>query len=445
MPFFVRSLRHLIALGLTVSPVAAQAPATLTPERIEGVVRPLVARSDFFGAVAVTQSGRVVFSNTWGKADAPSARPFAPTARFHLGPLSQQFTAVLILDLAADHYLTLDDSLSRWLPGIRWAGAVTIRELLGHQAGLPRDFPTYPDGSDRYPTDNDRYAWLSTVPRVTGGTYTFSNIGYWLLAQVAARAGEAPFAALLRDRLFDPNGLRTIDIDDGAHPIPDLVTEYEASGTNALTPARPRPLGGKLGASGMVASVAELATWTGALHGGRILPRPLLDAMVEGKWGALEDTTRGGHRAVGTAGSGPGYVAAVDWYPADRVTIVVLSNTRTGAADRLRDAIPAVLFGLPAPPITLPAMGPAPQPSWLPDYVGEYIAPGGRRIVVAQTGTTLQLAQGDDAPTDIYSLGSEAFFQRATYARIEFVRDAAGKVKQLRWIRNGTTLEFTRP
>ena len=444
MPSRLRLLLPFLSLTGAAISAHAQTPATLTPERLEGVIRPLVTRSDFFGAVAVTQNGRVLFSNSWGKADAASARPFTPATRFHLGPLSQQFTAVLILDLAADHYLTLDDSLSRWLPGIRWAGQVTLRELLGHHAGLPRDFPTFPDGSERYPTDGERYAWLSTVARIPGGAYAFSNVGYWLLAQVAARAGEAPFAALLRDRLFEPNGLRTLDIDDGTHPVPELVTEYEASGLNTLIPARPRPLGGRLGASGMVASISELATWTGALHSGRILPRPLLDAMIEGGWGALEDTTRAGHRAVGGGGSGPGYFAAADWYPADRVTLVVLANTRTGAAELLRDVAPAAVFGLPTQPIALPAMGAAPQPSWLPDYVGAYAAPKGGRIVVAQTGPTLQLAQGDDALTDLYSLGAEAFFQRATYARVEFVRDAGGKVKQLRWIRNGTTLEFTR-
>jgi CubicO group peptidase (beta-lactamase class C family) len=444
MPFRLRRL--LVPLSLTVAAVSvhAQTPATLTSARLEGVIRPLVARSDFAGAVTVTQNGRVLFSSAWGKADAAAARPFTPATRFHLGPLSQQFTAVLVLDLAADHYLTLDDSLSRWLPGIRWAGQVTLRELLGHRAGLPRDFPTYPDGSERYPTDGDRYAWLSTVPRASGGAYTFSNVGYWLLAQVAARAGEAPFAALLRERLFEPNGLRTLDIDDGAHPIPDLATEYEASGLSTLTPARPRPLGGRLGASGMVGTIADLATWTSALQGGRILPRPLLEAMVEGRWGALDDTTRAGRRAIGSGGSGPGYVAATDWYPAERLTVVVLANTRTGAAEQLRDAAPAAIFGLPIPPIALPAVGPAPQPSWLPDYVGTYAVPTGARIAVVQVGTSLQLAAGDDALTDIYPLGSEAFFQRATYARIEFVRDAGGKVKQLRWTRNGTTLEFTR-
>jgi len=444
MPPLLRSLLLAAALVPSATGAAAQPPATLSTDRVEGLVRPLVARHDFSGAVAITQGGRVLLSNTWGKADIASARPFGATTRFHLGPLSQQFTAVLILDLAADGYLTIDDQLSRWLPGIRWAELVTIRDLLGHRGGLPRDFPTLPTGEERFTTDSDRFGWLSTVPQVGGRPYAFSNVGYWLLAQVAARAGESPFPALLRSRVFEPNGLRSIEIDDGAHPIADLATGYEPSGMTEVVPRAPKVTGGQLGASGLVASVADLITWTNALHGGRIIPRPLVDAMIDGRWGGLEDTVRGGRRAVGRAGTGPGYAVSADWYPLDKVVVLVFGNVRSGAAEQLRDALPASVFGGTAPAISRPAAGQAPQAAWLPDYVGSYRDSAGRHIVVQQTGTGLQLGITGDAPTDIYPLGSEAYFQRATYARIEFVRDAGGKVRTARWIRNGTSAEFTR-
>jgi CubicO group peptidase (beta-lactamase class C family) len=437
---------QLLVVAALLSPgraLGAQTPATLSTGPLEGMIRPLVVRNDFAGAVAVAQNGRILFTNSWGKADLAAPRAHTAATRFHLGALSQQFTAVLILDLAADGFLTLDDPLARWLPGIRWAPAVTLRDLLGHRAGLPRDFPTWPDGSERYTSDGDRYAWLSTLRATGGGEYAASDVGYWLLAQVAALAGESPFTALLRERLLETNGLRGIDVDDGSRPIPDLATGYEPTGIAGLTPALPRPLGGRLGSSGVVATIADLGAWTNALHAARIVPRPLVDAMIEGRWG-LVDTTRGGRRGIGAAGSGAGFVASADWYPADRAVVLVLANTRTGAAEQLRDGVAAAIFGAPLPAIALPAAGPAPQEGWLADYVGAFTRPDGGRIVVARAASGLRLGAGSDPLTDLYPLGSEAFFQRATYARVEFVRDEGGKVKRLRWIRNGITLEFIR-
>ncbi len=433
----------LLAVGVAL-PAAAQISPPLSTERLEGIVRPLVARNDFAGAIAITQDGRALFGNSWGKADLATARAHTPATRYQLGPLSQQFTAALILDLSADGYLTVDDQLSRWLPGIRWASLVTIRDLLGHRGGVPRDFPAGPDGKELLHTDADRYGWLSSIEQVGGRPYAYSNVGYWLLAQVAARAAEGSFPSILRSRILEPNGLRTIDVDDGSHSIADLVTGYEPSGMTGLLPRAPEATGGRLGTSGVVASVADLLTWTTLLHSGRLIPRPLLAAMVDERWGGLEEQTRAGRRAIGSAGTGPGYAVSADWYPAEKVTIVMLANTRTGGAEQLREAIPASLFGLPVTAITIHAAGPAVRPEWLQEYVGSYRDSAGRRITVRPEETGMQLGITGDAPTDIYPLGDEAWFQRATYAQIQFLRDAGGRVKRLRWTRTGTSVEFSR-
>jgi CubicO group peptidase (beta-lactamase class C family) len=62
-----------------------------------------------------------------------------PATRFQIGSLTKQFTAALILELAQQGRLNLDAALSVYLPAYPGdvADAVTIRQLLGHSAGVP--------------------------------------------------------------------------------------------------------------------------------------------------------------------------------------------------------------------------------------------------------------------------------------------------------------------
>src|SRR5437899_12955931 len=62
-----------------------------------------------------------------------------PATRFQIGSLTKQFTAALVLELAQKGRLNLDATLSVYLSEYRRdvADAVTIRQLLGHSAGVP--------------------------------------------------------------------------------------------------------------------------------------------------------------------------------------------------------------------------------------------------------------------------------------------------------------------
>jgi D-alanyl-D-alanine carboxypeptidase len=54
-----------------------------------------------------------------------------------VGSVTKTFTAVLILKLAEEGYLSLDDPLAGWFPQYTNAGGVTVRQLLNHSSGIP--------------------------------------------------------------------------------------------------------------------------------------------------------------------------------------------------------------------------------------------------------------------------------------------------------------------
>ena len=76
-----------------------------------------------------------------GRVDTATAGMAAPSAsrEFRIGSVTKTFTATIVLQLAADGALRLDDTLERHLPGVVPAGGhITIRELLDHRSGLTK-------------------------------------------------------------------------------------------------------------------------------------------------------------------------------------------------------------------------------------------------------------------------------------------------------------------
>jgi D-alanyl-D-alanine carboxypeptidase len=81
-----------------------------------------------------------------GVADVGSGLPVPRGARFRIGSVTKTFTATVVLQLAAEGCLRLDEPVTRYLPGFLPAGyaKATVRHLLDHRTGLPT--PSWPEG-----------------------------------------------------------------------------------------------------------------------------------------------------------------------------------------------------------------------------------------------------------------------------------------------------------
>ena len=107
----------------------------------------------------------------WSKmARSPTCKPMAtrgsirtlprtPQMRYSIGSISKQFTAAAILMLAEEGKLSLDDPVSKYVPGLTRGNEVTIRELLSHTSGYqdfwPQDYvPPLMLQADHAPTDH---------------------------------------------------------------------------------------------------------------------------------------------------------------------------------------------------------------------------------------------------------------------------------------------------
>ncbi|HEX4811262.1 MAG TPA: serine hydrolase domain-containing protein [Nonomuraea sp.] len=173
---------------------------------VPGVCSAAVALIAVDGSVAAASAaGELV---RYADADGTPAAHRPPTPRdtiFDLASISKLFTTAVLLALAEEGRVALDEPAATWIPGLD--RRITPRRLLTHTAGLPptrridRELPRA-DPSERLA------AMLRTPPtHPVGGPYLYSDVGMVMAGRLAELAGGAPLDALVRSRVTAPLGL----------------------------------------------------------------------------------------------------------------------------------------------------------------------------------------------------------------------------------------------
>jgi N-acyl-D-amino-acid deacylase len=238
-------------------------------------------------AIAVLQGSDVVWSRTYGLADLATRAPITANTRFRLGSVSKLFTATAILQLRDQGKLSLDDPVRKHLPWFNLRSAfsepITVRHLLTHTAGLPREgaFPYWT--THVFPSREQLRSALASQGAIypPGERYKYSNLGVALLGEVIAAASGEPFADYLRRHVFEPLAMRSSTAAPTPQEIASLARAYERK-----RPDEPRKLmtyydtGGMAPAAAVVSTLDDLSRFaafhlTGKNPGGE---PPLADA-----------------------------------------------------------------------------------------------------------------------------------------------------------------------
>jgi D-alanyl-D-alanine carboxypeptidase len=125
---------RVVAAALAVLAVAAPPRAGLQ-RTLHAVVTGLDRAAP--GAVAYVSGPEGTWTGSAGYANLATKARMSANARMRLGSVSKLWTATVVVELATEHELALDDTVERWLPGLFPDGArMTIRQLLNHTSGL---------------------------------------------------------------------------------------------------------------------------------------------------------------------------------------------------------------------------------------------------------------------------------------------------------------------
>lgn len=184
------------------------------------------------------------YARAAGTADPDRNTPMSCDTPFQIGSNTKMITAAVLMQLQEEGALTLDDPLSRHLPGFAEAlpngDVITLRQLTNHTAGVFSYTDNAPDGTpgvmegDLADPDALRRGYTmeelvafaaehgkpSFLPGAEG-QWAYSNTGYVLLGLAIERIEGRPLGQSFDARIFAPLGLKDTSYVGGV-PGPEL-------------------------------------------------------------------------------------------------------------------------------------------------------------------------------------------------------------------------------
>ena len=377
----IRRFRLIVVaalVGVATLATASVAPAGEQTRSLPEVQRALdeVVAAGAPGAMALVRDGDRTIRLSSGYGNLAPKTPMRVADRFRIGGLTKTFTAAVVLQLVGEGKIALDDTLEQWLPGaISNGDAISVRQLLNHTSGI-FDYIKDPRVLGPYLEDLPNNLALIFDPREgvsiaaehgplfpPGSDLSYSNTNYLLLAMIVEVATGDSIGSELRERIFEPLGLRHT-----AYPTSSRINGSYTHGYLPLdestlldvTPLSPTLLGAS---GGILSNAKDVARFYRALLAGRLLAPELLNAMQTidpvatggvpdsgfpgGGWGLglLRETFPCGSEAWGHDSEIPGYVTAA-WNSKDgtrQVVVVVnrLLEPDEPAAQALREVLAA--------------------------------------------------------------------------------------------------------
>ncbi len=233
---------------------------------------------------------------TVGKADTATGAPVQADDEFRIGSATKTFVATVVLQLAAEHRLSLDDTVAHWLPGVvsgngNDGSRITVRELLQHTSGLYDYADDFPEIDSTAAFEADRYTTYTPGQLVAismrhrpdfapGTSWEYSDTNYILAGMIIAKATGRTWQQEVFDRIIRPLGLRhtTAPGTDPSISGPHLHG-YSAFGSGPAIDVTSADMT-YAGASGsMISTTIDLIRFHQALLGGRLLPAAQLAEM----------------------------------------------------------------------------------------------------------------------------------------------------------------------
>jgi D-alanyl-D-alanine carboxypeptidase len=225
--------------------------------QVDEAVQTIMRRNDVPAvSLAIVRHGQIAYLKSYGFAQlptgaspierTPSSRRASVSTRFAIGSVSKEFTAAAVLLLADRGKLSLDDTVSKYLPDLTDARQVTIRELLSHTSGY-RDYflQEYIPAQMQRPTSVDTIlrAWAERpLDFPPGQEWQYSGTNYVIAGRIIEKVTGEPYETFLANDVLRPIGITDETYADHPNqPKRNAVGYYRF----ALGPPRPAPLTGR--------------------------------------------------------------------------------------------------------------------------------------------------------------------------------------------------------
>jgi CubicO group peptidase (beta-lactamase class C family) len=321
-------------------------------------------------SIAVVKEGKLIKAAGYGLANVETDTPATPESVYKIASISKQFIATAIMLLVQERKIGLEDRAEEYLKDTpdSWKD-ITIRQLLTHTSGIARDPSDYHPYQEQLVSEVIESVYPLPLNSQPGEKWLYSNVGYYVLAEIISKVSGKPWNEFISERLFSPAGMTSTRLLTMTVIVPHRASGYEQRDgrmVNAENWTAVRPSGAFL------STVLDLAKWDTFMYvhsplsvanrGQMVTPVKLNDQTSAGYgFGCFVDSFLG-RRRIYHDGQYPGFRSDYERFEDDKLSVIVLSNWGSSSVESL--AIKVAGFYAPAlttPPFTTSAAIEAPS------------------------------------------------------------------------------------
>jgi CubicO group peptidase (beta-lactamase class C family) len=450
----------------TAEPVGKYSKIT---SELEDFIKAELERGQVKGlSVALVDDQEVVWAKGFGWADEAKQTAAGEKTVYRVGSISKLFTDIGIMQQVEAGKIDLDADIKTYVPDFHIGDPfgtgkpTTLRHLMTHLSGFPRESPVGSYFDDTFPSleDTVRSIYNTSLVYEPETKMKYSNIGVTLVGYALQLVSGEPYIEYERKHLLGPLGMTSSDF--------LLTKELEGRLSKAyMWVADGREIEAPhfelatVPAGNLYSTVEDLGKFLSCLFANgkagetQIIKPESLEKMFEIQFhGADQPRFFGlgfvvgdyhGHKTVGHTGGIYGFTSIITGLPDEKIGVVVLLNEDSAMGPLYRIHNKALDLMLKAKLGEEPAAEPQiveVSPEVLQGYVGEYESPR-FWAEVKMNGSNLELNLSGQV-CELKPLSETEFVveNKMIYdGRLTFEKDEAGAVKLMRY---GRAEEFTR-
>lgn len=281
----------------------------------------------FNGIILISQNRKTKYSKVCGYSDIDKKTFLQLNDQFVIGSISKQFTAVLVLREFDKGRIDLSTPIHKYLPELTqsWADTVTVHHLLTHTHGI---------------TQLDKQTSFKV-----GSQYSYSQIGYDLLAKIIERTSGKSFAELSKELFMKCGMVNTFHPDIKEYK--NLVKGYTEQ-ENGIVAFDSSSLDNYAAAGAFISTANDLILWNQNLQNGKLLKESTFAMMTTKQKNAIRQhpvfgvteygygitiDTKDNILKLGQTGFAPGFVSMDFYFPQTKTSVVVLENVAYDSDD----------------------------------------------------------------------------------------------------------------
>ena len=331
------------------------------------------------GGVVLLRTPQGEFTVSYGTTVLGATSPPSEDTHFRIASNTKTMTAAVIVLLAQEEKLSLDDPVSKYVPDVPNGDRISITDLLKMRSGL-YNYTNDPIISETIDTDPARvwtpaellaiaFAHQPNFP--PGKQYDYNNTNYALLGLIAETVDGKPLAQIMHDRLFGPHNMQDTELPSstvntirepyshgylygsssvalvGEPPYSPEVQAAARAGTLLPKDYTDVNHSNAAAAGGVISTADDLATWIKALVGGKVFNADYQRRWFDSLQPEDPSKPRGQKYGYGIAqlswgpntiyfhgGETPGYNSKISYDPANDMTLIVWTNLTVSLDDQ---------------------------------------------------------------------------------------------------------------